>query len=245
MANPLQQAKEMAAYNNSLALSNAKQAQRFNAQEAQKNRDWQERMSNSAHQREIADLKKAGLNPVLSITGGNGASVTSGSQASGSAAPVDTSVTDGIINMAIAQMNNATTMQRVAMETQNAMAIASMNNANSWREHITPGGSTAVGQVLYGMEMLGLLPNSATATGISREQLLKNQKKYSKALNSSGGTDIDDLLAELQADTPARRVSAASKKNRNKVKRSNKNSKKSGYLDRYGSAGSIFRRLFT
>lgn len=152
MANPLQQAKEMAAYNNSLALSNAKQAQSFNALEAQKNRDWQERMSNSAHQREIADLKKAGLNPVLSITGGNGASVTSGSQASGTAAPVDTSVTDGIINMAIAQMNNATTMQRVAMETQNAMAIASMNNANSWREHITPGGNTVAGQILYGLQ---------------------------------------------------------------------------------------------
>ena len=31
----------------------------FNAREAQKNRDWQQMMANSAHQREIEDLKKA------------------------------------------------------------------------------------------------------------------------------------------------------------------------------------------
>lgn len=65
------------------------------AREASKNRKFQMRMSNTQYQRSMADMKKAGLNPMLAFSQG-GASTPSGSQASFDAPRVQDALSKGI-----------------------------------------------------------------------------------------------------------------------------------------------------
>lgn len=73
----------------------------FNAREAEKNRQWQEELSNSAYQRAVADMKKAGINPILGLGMANQANTPTGGVASGSTSSSRgyTSQDDGLLGL--------------------------------------------------------------------------------------------------------------------------------------------------
>lgn len=83
--------------------------------------DWQERMSNTAHQREIKDLKAAGLNPILSAMGGSGASTPSGGMGQVNTPDYGASIREGVTAAAQLGRTKAETnfINQQAMTEQN------------------------------------------------------------------------------------------------------------------------------
>lgn len=107
------------AYDQAVSAANMNNA--FNAEQAQKQMDFQKMMSDTSHQREVKDLVAAGLNPILSANGG-------ASTPSGASASADTSATTLKAQMAMQQMQIGAQMKMQAQNIESAQKIARWNN---------------------------------------------------------------------------------------------------------------------
>jgi len=99
-------------------------AQRINISEAQKQRDFEEKMSSTAYQRAMQDMKKSGLNPMLAYAQG-GASTPSGASARVEPADALSKMIPGMTSSALSALNMAKDLKQ-----KDATTIAQIANAN-------------------------------------------------------------------------------------------------------------------
>ncbi|QXP08402.1 MAG: DNA pilot protein [Arizlama microvirus] len=109
----------------------------FSAREAQKNRDYQAYMSNTAWQRGISDMKSAGVNPMLAVSQG-GASSPSGNSAQGIANANQQNEMQGMQN----SIRDALTLKAQIKNTEANTRLADANAAKS----VVEAKATASGQ---------------------------------------------------------------------------------------------------
>lgn len=146
-----------------------------NARQARLNREFQEEMSSTAHQREVADLRAAGLNPILSGTGGMGAHTPAGAQAQ-MQDPIGPAV-----HSALAAMQSQRDQERLENETKKvAEEVQALKTTNA--------------QLVDALTGLRAKVNAETALS----NALSTEPGYRNALNLKVQSRTNSEIAEIE-----------------------------------------------
>lgn len=182
------------------ARHSAKQQYTYNSWLQQQNIDFQREMAKNAHQYEIEDLKKSGLNPVISAMGSTAGNIA------GSSAPQGTSTGTASTNFGnitdkMATMITATSGQQLN-EKLGQKTVAETNNINENNKFIAPLARAKIkndnSQTAKNTAEIAKIESEIKLQQAERLQKEEETKRTKKGVSGyTFGTDPDDLDTAL------------------------------------------------
>lgn len=177
---------------NDASAKSAERQMQFQRDQANAQMAFQERMSSTAHQREVGDLRAAGLNPILSVNR-SGASSPSGAAMSGASYKAENPLRDVVSS---AKAGGALELEQDLLREQAFKTRAEARLTN--QSYITETERSLQSKALAEKEMLGLPEARQSAAYWASEA------GRSAAAEKAGGTTATKLLrGGVEAFSPA------------------------------------------
>lgn len=184
-------AANAAAVANAYSMKNMNAVMKFNAKEAQKQREWEERMANTIYTRSVANMREAGINPILAAGMGlSGASVGSGATAS-------VAQPQTFMGQTFAEQNSA------QQSWSAGDSFSHGENGGSWGSSSSSWNNSESG-LATGLKQMANLSEGILNSLNAGEMLEDAQKKLSKlgedmlydARNAKDNTKVEKMYAE-------------------------------------------------
>lgn len=175
----------------------AEKARGFDAEQVQAARDFDERMSNTSYQRGVADMRAAGINPMLAYTQGGASSPSSpvgsspspsGDSASspspsGSQARVE-DVISPAVSSAMHAMQMVNEVKQMQTRTSDDHLTAVQNRANTWQDTLNKGLESV------NIAKRGNLTDADISRVKNQTDLLGAQKRSADIANQTDALDL-------------------------------------------------------
>lgn len=183
----------------------------WSSREASKNREFQERMSSTARQRELADMRKAGINPALAQIGSSGASSPAG--AVGQISDMGPSTARSLeIRLLKAQeellLSQAESASASALESRTRAADISMTAANGRYDEVRARAQLAQMDLKQKKQLFGVVLEQARAeidSRLSSAEAARARAALDKAAET-GALNVQEFEKRLGPMGPAMRL---------------------------------------